>query len=122
MANWVVEQNFLSRKEVDLIQRCFVTSKLAPSPTIRVKELGRYGKSGARLLQCLLSRKRVFVIKIGKKRKITREYKAVNEVRGLFPDVEFLGEPSCDAERGALLYRHQGGASLLSKLGCERRG
>jgi hypothetical protein len=105
---WEVKQNFLSRNDEELIRKCFQASCLPTSPTITVSGLGRYGKSGARLLECLLNKKRVFVVKIHERKKIHREFRAMNSVRDYFPGVEFLGKPASVSKHSALLYRHQG--------------
>jgi hypothetical protein len=104
---WKVNQAFLSKTEARLIKKCFSNTTLSPVP-ISVRELGRYGNSGARLLLGVLSSRMPLVVKIHDKVKIQKEHQAMKRVANFFRDVNLPAEPAYYGDKGALLYWHQG--------------
>jgi hypothetical protein len=60
---WSVRQNFLSATETGLVKKCFASTPMDAS-VVKVRELGRYGNSGARLLLCFPGRGAPLVAKI----------------------------------------------------------
>ena len=107
---WRISLNFLSKDEEKLIKKCAAGTRSHPT-TLFISELGRVGKSGARLLLCYLGRKSIpFVIKIDKKEKISKEYKAISRIWTYFKDAGTPShEPAYVHGLGALLYWHRGG-------------
>ncbi|MGA2876689.1 MAG: hypothetical protein ABSE82_14290 [Nitrososphaerales archaeon] len=112
MSSWKVKQDFLTANQLDLIRDCIHTGGLEAT-TIKVRELGRVGKSGARLLLCRLARGSPLVAKLHKREdKIKQEYRAMRNVRNLFArDIDTRFKAICRSGDGVLLYWHQGGVA-----------
>ena len=105
-----VIQEFLSPSQEKLVTLCMEGAGIKKS--VGVKELGRVGKSGARLLLCQPGGGSPLVVKIDNKEKIRREYRAMKEVRGYFArDIPLLVKPRFRSGDGALVYWHQGAVS-----------
>jgi hypothetical protein len=68
---WKVVPGFLTKNQERLIEKCFKKTEMPPE-NVTVRELGRIGQSGARLLWCQPSRGIPWVAKIHKKEKILR--------------------------------------------------
>ncbi len=114
-----VRQMFLSPVEVTLIEQCFLSIGALADKTINVQELGRYGKSGARLLLCYPPSGLPFVVKIHREAKIKVEADAIASVADCFRDALPLAHPAYYDGLGALLYNHHG-ASTARKSGESR--
>lgn len=120
---WKVEQAFLEASDVTLITKCLESAELTPT-TVSVRELGRYGDSGARLLLCSLAGGRPYVVKIHRRAKIKREHHALSGVRNYFTDSDGPTRLTLDGSRGALLYLYRGAESTThisnSPVLCDR--
>jgi len=117
ITDWRVNQAFLKDSEEELIKRCFSSSNL-PADEISVKQLGRYGKSGARLLLCHLG-EIPYVVKIHDKEKIENEHSRMTSVCRYFREASDLPAPPVFIDGdGALLYRYRGDADKEKRKGA----
>lgn len=110
-----VQQAFLSLAEIKLIEDCFTSVRALSGKKINVQELGRYGKSGARLLLCYPPSGLPFVVKIHTENKIKIEAEAMANVADCFGDALVFGQPAYCEGFGALLYRHHGAPTAKKK-------
>src|SRR5258708_12878497 len=83
-----IVSDFLTEQEKELIRKSAdqrVSQQTGKRATeLRVRELGRVGKSGARLLLCKIDGGVPFVIKIAERKKIADEFTAIDSVRNYF--------------------------------------
>ena len=110
-----VKQDFLSRVQQRLILECIRAARVSAT-TVNVTELGRVGKSGARLLLCRIHGSPL-VVKIHNEEKIKSEYQAMKQVWNFFAkDIQIRAQPPCHSGEGALLYWYQGGIKRAREL------
>jgi hypothetical protein len=105
--------DFLTDDEQTLVKRCAAqrVDGRAGKVELKVRELGRVGRSGARLLLCKIDGGLPFVLKIAERSKIVEEDEAIERVRNNFRDAEKPARPVYRRNLGALLYWHQGGST-----------
>ena len=106
---WSVRQNFLSATETGLVKMCFANTPM-DAAVVKVRELGRYGNSGARLLLCFPGRGAPLVAKIHTdETKIIDEYTAAKSAMPFFKDAYVPSSGPAQLNGScALLYWHQG--------------
>lgn len=110
--------DFLLPEHERLLRQCaeVINSSAAK---IHVAELGRYGKTGARLLQTYFHEQKrgiPFVVKIDRKSKIKREHEATEKIKIYFEDSLIGFGPFYSGDWGAIIYPKVGRRELKDVL------
>lgn len=112
---FVVVSEFLTDDQKFLIQKTafqLVGKKPSKKPIeVGVRSLGRFGKSGARLLLCRIDGGFFFVLKIHDQSDIEAEHEAITALVNFFEDARTATKPAYHKGLGSLLYWHVAGGT-----------
>lgn len=104
-----IYQEFLAPTDLELLKK-YCTRINSSAKGLHVRELGRHGKTQARLLLTRFAKTggTLFVVKLDDSKIIHSEEKAIKKIKSFFPDALSGYDPEYNENRGVLAYKHFG--------------